>query len=54
MSARLGVAPEQVVLVDDVPVCVGGARAYGMRGILFRDNAGAIAEVESQLTGTAV
>jgi HAD superfamily hydrolase (TIGR01509 family) len=35
---RLAVAPEHAVFVDDVPECVEGARAVGMRAIRFLDN----------------
>jgi len=43
--ARLGVEPGEAVFVDDVPACVAGADAYGMRGILFRDNQQVMAEI---------
>lgn len=48
---RLGVPPEQVVFVDDVPECVDGARAVGMRAVLFRGTRQAIAGVETLLAG---
>jgi glucose-1-phosphatase len=47
---RLGLPPEQVVFVDDVPACVDGARAYGLTGILFTDTADVIAELNRLLT----
>jgi epoxide hydrolase-like predicted phosphatase len=46
---RLGVAPEHVVFVDDVPANVDAATALGMRGILFRDTATTIAELDRVL-----
>ncbi|MBS3940048.1 MAG: HAD-IA family hydrolase [Actinobacteria bacterium] len=46
---RLGVLPEQAVFVDDLAVCVEGAEAVGMTGVLHRDNATTIAAVEAAL-----
>ncbi len=46
---RLGVQPAEIVFLDDVEVCVAAARAFGMRAILFRDNAQAIADIEACL-----
>jgi putative hydrolase of the HAD superfamily len=46
---RLGVAPEEAVLLDDVQANVEGARAAGMAGVQFRDTAQAIGEVERLL-----
>jgi epoxide hydrolase-like predicted phosphatase len=46
---RLGVAPAEAVLVDDVQANVDGARAIGMRAVTFVDNRRAIAELEAEL-----
>jgi len=46
---RLALAPEQTVFLDDVDSYVEGARAVGMHAVLYRDNASAIAEIESLL-----
>jgi putative hydrolase of the HAD superfamily len=46
---RLGVRPEQSVLLDDTPACVEGARAVGMHAITFTGNAQAIGELERLL-----
>ncbi len=46
---RLGVAPEEVVFVDDREEAAEGARAVGMAAVVFRDNTQAIAEVEALL-----
>jgi putative hydrolase of the HAD superfamily len=48
---RLGVAPDEMVFVDNVPVCVDAARALGIHGVLFEDNAGTIAAIEALLAG---
>jgi epoxide hydrolase-like predicted phosphatase len=48
---RLGVRPEEAVFLDDREPAVEGARAVGMAGIVFRDNAQAIAEIERLLAG---
>jgi putative hydrolase of the HAD superfamily len=48
---RLGVRPEEAVFVDDTEAMVDGARAVGMRALLFEDNAQAIAEIEALLPG---
>jgi len=49
--ARLGVAPEEAVFVDDVAVNVEAARGVGMAGIHFLNPAQARAEVEALLHG---
>jgi epoxide hydrolase-like predicted phosphatase len=46
----LEVAPEEAVLVDDVQANVDGAKAVGMRGIRFANNAQAIVELGAHLT----
>jgi putative hydrolase of the HAD superfamily len=43
---RLGLKPEEIVFVDDVDGNIEGARAVGMRGILFKDNGQVIGEIE--------
>jgi epoxide hydrolase-like predicted phosphatase len=50
---RLGVEPQGAVFVDDHERAVDGARAIGMHGVLFRDNAQAISELESLLAQPA-
>jgi epoxide hydrolase-like predicted phosphatase len=42
---RLGVRPEQAVLVDDSEDFVVGARQAGLQAIRFRDNAQSIADI---------
>lgn len=51
LSERLSLRPEEMVFLDDVEVCVEGARECGMHGIRYRDNAQAIAEIEAYLRG---
>jgi putative hydrolase of the HAD superfamily len=46
---RLGVEPAEAVFLDDVPVCVEGARAVGMQAVRFVNNRQAITELESLL-----
>jgi len=46
---RLDVEPEDAVFVDDHERAVDGARAIGMKGVLFRDNAQVISELEALL-----
>jgi epoxide hydrolase-like predicted phosphatase len=48
---RLGVAPADVLFLDDVQVNVDGARAVGMRAITFLHTRQAISEIEAQLSG---
>ena len=48
---RLGVQPEEAVFLDDREPAVEGARAVGMAGVVFRDNAQAICEIERLLAG---
>jgi putative hydrolase of the HAD superfamily len=46
---RLGVPAEACVFVDDLEVNVEGARKAGMHGVVFRDTAQAIAEIDAAL-----
>jgi epoxide hydrolase-like predicted phosphatase len=46
---RLGVEPREAVFVDDIPEWVEAARRVGMHGIIFRDSAQAIAEIDALL-----
>jgi FMN phosphatase YigB (HAD superfamily) len=48
---RLGVAPGEVLFLDDVQANVDGARAAGMRAITFLNTKQAISILEAQLTG---
>ena len=48
---RLGVAPAEIVFLDDVPENVAAARAAGIQAILFTNNAQAIADLEALLRG---
>jgi putative hydrolase of the HAD superfamily len=43
---KLGVEPHEMIFLDDVEECVAGAREVGIHGIVYRDNAQAIADVE--------
>jgi epoxide hydrolase-like predicted phosphatase len=47
---RLGVPPEDAVLLDDVQENVDGARAVGMRAIAFANTRQAIADLRAQMT----
>lgn len=46
---RLAVAPQEAVFLDDVPAAVAAAADVGMVGVLYRDNAQAIAELDALL-----
>jgi putative hydrolase of the HAD superfamily len=46
---RLKTVPERCVFLDDVQLCVDGARAAGMRAIKFETTEQAISELESVL-----
>lgn len=46
-AARLGVAPEECVFIDDQERHVAGARAAGMRGVLYAD----LAQLRTELAG---
>jgi epoxide hydrolase-like predicted phosphatase len=48
---HLGVAPGEVLFLDDVQANVDGARAVGMRAITFSDTSQAISSIEAQITG---
>ncbi|HEX4806555.1 MAG TPA: HAD family phosphatase [Conexibacter sp.] len=49
--ARLGVAAEATLFVDDTEVNCEAARALGMHAVWFRSNAQAIGEIERALAG---
>jgi putative hydrolase of the HAD superfamily len=47
---RLGCAPQDTVLLDDVAANIEGARAVGMHGVVFTDTAQAIADLQALIT----
>ncbi len=46
---RLGVQPNEMIFLDDREVIIAAANEFGIYGILFTDNAQAIAEIEACL-----
>jgi putative hydrolase of the HAD superfamily len=44
---RLGVQPAEMIFVDDWEVIIAAAREFGIHGVLFKDNAQAIAEIQA-------
>ncbi|MGH2501146.1 MAG: HAD-IA family hydrolase [Ktedonobacterales bacterium] len=46
---RLGVQPEDMIFLDNVPGNVAAARDYGIHAVLFQDNAQAIAGIAALL-----
>jgi putative hydrolase of the HAD superfamily len=49
---QLGIQPGEMVFLDDVEGHIQTARSLGIKGVVFRDNAQAIAEVERLLTAS--
>jgi epoxide hydrolase-like predicted phosphatase len=47
--ARLEVLPQEMVFLDDVELCVAGARDVGLHAIRYQDNAQAIADIDKLL-----
>jgi putative hydrolase of the HAD superfamily len=47
---RMGVQPAEMVFLDDAERCIEGACALGIHGVLFSDNAQAIAAIETLLS----
>lgn len=47
---QLCVQPEETVFLDNVKAAVDGAQKVGMHGILFTNNAQAIADIDAHLT----
>ena len=43
---RLGLPAEQVIFLDNVPANVAAACQVGMHGILFKENAQAMADIQ--------
>ncbi|MGH3190283.1 MAG: hypothetical protein ACRDPY_03375 [Streptosporangiaceae bacterium] len=50
VCTRLGVSPAETAFLDDIELCVTGARHAGIHAIHYRDNAQAIAELEELLS----
>ena len=48
---QLQVRAEETIFVDDLPVNVNAAREIGLQGVLYQDNAQAIADINALLTG---
>jgi epoxide hydrolase-like predicted phosphatase len=46
---RLGVRPEEMVFLDDVPLLVDAARQAGLQAVLFTTTQRAIADIEAML-----
>lgn len=46
---RLGVQPDQAIFVDDLAENIEGARALGMKGVLFESTEQALAEIRGYL-----
>jgi epoxide hydrolase-like predicted phosphatase len=44
---ELGVSPQEVIFLDDRESLIEAAKAFGMQGVVFRDNAQTIAEIEA-------
>lgn len=51
---KLGIRPDEMVFVDDVEGHIQTARSLGIKGVVFKDNAQAIAEIEQVLKENAV
>jgi epoxide hydrolase-like predicted phosphatase len=51
---RLGVQPGEMVFLDDSPGHIAAARDFGIHGVVFQDNAQAIADIEALLAAHAV
>jgi putative hydrolase of the HAD superfamily len=51
---RMGIQPTEMIFLDDAERCVEGARALGIHGVLFRDNAQAIADINALLRSGGV
>ncbi len=46
---RLGIRPAEMIFLDDSPGHIAAARAFGIHGVVFHDNAQAIGEIEALL-----
>ena len=46
---RLGIEPAEMIFLDDSQGHIAAARAFGIRGVVFHDNAQAIREIEALL-----
>jgi putative hydrolase of the HAD superfamily len=52
-AARLGLAPAEILFLDDVDAAVSAARACGWHAVQFHTTAQAIADIEAFLTSAA-
>jgi len=50
---RLGVQPAEVIFLDDREAAIDAAREYGMHGILFKENAQALADIQACIQANA-
>lgn len=48
VEARLGVAPEAILFIDDAPANVDGAKARGWDAVLYRDNGTLLADLAAR------
>jgi epoxide hydrolase-like predicted phosphatase len=53
MATRLGLAPEECVMIDDVATNVVGAQQAGMQGVVYYSNEQTIRDVTALLTSKA-
>lgn len=49
---RMGVEPEEIVFIDDVPRNIAAASEMGIQAVRFRDTAQAVTELEARLRGS--
>lgn len=50
MAARLGVLPEECVMIDDISVNVAGAQQVGMHGVVYQTNEQTMRDIRQVLT----
>ncbi len=50
---QLGVQPSEMIFVDDAPPNIAAANSFGIHGVLFKENAQAIPEIDAILKNHA-
>jgi len=52
-ASRLGVRPDEIAFLDDVPANVDAARAAGWHAVLHQETGASVAELEAIIAGRA-
>jgi HAD superfamily hydrolase (TIGR01509 family) len=54
LQRMTGVAPDECIMIDDIPANTDGAEAVGMHGVVFNTTAQCVADIERLISQTQV